>query len=220
MRTLRSRPVSGSPPLLQEGPSFAIRAAIYRSLRALRAQILKKVSTRVFWGAFLWIWARRARRLLHVNGDSDRNPSSHPQPPNPPRTSPNRKTLTSPPPPTNTDFSPRNSTSRGRPPKQAHRNRSQPPWRAPRSTRRRNTPENAENWPFRESAFSGVLRFRVCFGRPLRGEQKAPENATHPKTQIFGTVSSLRFRVCCIFGCSLFSSTPPPWTCLRGECWF
>ena len=44
------------------------------------------------------------------------------------------------------------------------------------------------------------------FWRPLRGEQRAPDNATHPKTQIFGTVSFLRFRVCRVFGCFLFSS--------------
>ena len=32
-----------------------------------------------------------------------------------------------------------------------------------KSTRKRNTPENAGIRPFRESAFSGVLRFRVLF---------------------------------------------------------
>ena len=32
-----------------------------------------------------------------------------------------------------------------------------------KSTRKRNTPENAGNRPFPESAFSGVLRFRVLF---------------------------------------------------------
>ena len=44
-------------------------------------------------------------------------------------------------------------------------------------------------------AFSGAL----C--SPLRGRQNTPENATHPKTQIFGAVNFLRFRVCCVFGC-------------------
>ena len=54
-----------------------------------------------------------------------------------------------------------------------------------------------------------MLRFRVCFGALLegnRGEQRAPENATHPKTQIFGAVTFLRFRVCCVFGCFLAPS--------------
>ena len=50
---------------------------------------------------------------------------------------------------------------------------------------------------FRCVAFSGAL----C--SPLRGRQNTPENATHPKTQILGTVDYLRFRVCCVFGCSL-----------------
>ena len=60
------------------------------------------------------------------------------------------------------------------------------------------------NRPFSESAFSGVLRFRACFGAPFRGEQGAPENATHPKAPIPETVDYLRFRVCCVFGCFLF----------------
>ena len=76
-------------------------------------------------------------------------------------------------------------------------------WQAPKSTRERNTPENAGNRPSPESAFSGVLRFRVCFVALLEG------NKEHPKTQILGTVDYLRFRVCslcCVFGCSLFPS--------------
>ena len=35
--------------------------------------------------------------------------------------------------------------------------------RRTKSPRKRNTPENAGNRPFPESAFSGVLRFRVLF---------------------------------------------------------
>ena len=35
--------------------------------------------------------------------------------------------------------------------------------RRPKSTRKRNTPESADKQPFRESAFSGVLRFRLLF---------------------------------------------------------
>ena len=42
--------------------------------------------------------------------------------------------------------------------------------------------------------------------RPLRGEQRAPKNAAHPKTQILETVGYLRFRVCCVFGCFLAPS--------------
>ena len=56
------------------------------------------------------------------------------------------------------------------------------------------------------------------FGRvlaPLRGEQRAPENVTHPKTQILETVHYLRFRGCCFFGCSLFSSDEEERTPLR-----
>ena len=75
-------------------------------------------------------------------------------------------------------------------------------WQAPKHTRKRHTPENAGPGPFPQSAISGVLRF----WRPLRREQRTPENATHPKMQILGTVNYLRFRVCCVFGCSLFSS--------------
>ena len=44
----------------------------------------------------------------------------------------------------------------------------------------------------------------------IRGEQRAPENATHPKTQVTGGSRNLRFRVCCVFGCSLFPSKRAP----------
>ena len=67
--------------------------------------------------------------------------------------------------------------------------------RRTKSTRKRNTPENAGHRPFPQSAFSGVCVFgALC---------SPPENATHPKTQILGTVGYLRFRVCCVFGCFL-----------------
>ena len=39
----------------------------------------------------------------------------------------------------------------------------------------------------------------------LGRRQRAPENATHPKTQVTDRPQNLRFRVCCVFGCSLFS---------------
>ena len=48
-----------------------------------------------------------------------------------------------------------------------------------------------------KSAFTGDL----C--SPLRGRQDTPENATHPKAQMFGPASYFRFRVCCVFGCVL-----------------
>ena len=44
----------------------------------------------------------------------------------------------------------------------------------------------------------------------FRGEQKAPKNATHPKTQKIDRSENLRFRVCCVFGCSLFPSKRAP----------
>ena len=44
----------------------------------------------------------------------------------------------------------------------------------------------------------------------FRGEQRAPENATHPKTQVPDRSENLRFRVCCVFGCSLFPSNRAP----------
>ena len=46
----------------------------------------------------------------------------------------------------------------------------------------------------------------------LRREQRAPENATHPKTQVVDRSENLRFRVCCVFGCSLFPSKRAPKT--------
>ena len=42
--------------------------------------------------------------------------------------------------------------------------------------------------------------------------QRAPENATHPKTQVPDRSENLRFRVCCVFGCSLFPSNRAPKT--------
>ena len=49
----------------------------------------------------------------------------------------------------------------------------------------------------------GCVAFLVCLGS-LRGEQKALEYATHPKTQVEGkTIKFLHFRVCCVFGCWL-----------------
>ena len=81
-------------------------------------------------------------------------------------------------------------------------------WQAPKHTRKRNTPENAGNRPLLESAIAGVLRFRVCRGALSEENKEHPKNATHPKTQILGTVDCLRFRVCCVFGRSLFSSEP------------
>ena len=76
--------------------------------------------------------------------------------------------------------------------------------RRTKSTRKRNTPENAGNRPFPESAFSGVLRFRVLFVSPLRGRQRTPENANTPENADSGKRSiTCVFGVCCVFGCSL-----------------
>ena len=69
-------------------------------------------------------------------------------------------------------------------------------WQAPKSTRKRNTPENAGNRPFQESAFSGVLRFRVCFG------------AQHPKTQHTRKRRFWKRSITCIFGCVAFPKGP------------
>ena len=68
-----------------------------------------------------------------------------------------------------------------------------------------NTPENAGTRPFRESATSGVLHF-VFFGAPLKENKEHPKMPHTRKRHILGTVSYLRFRVCCIFG---FSSDFP-----------
>ena len=40
----------------------------------------------------------------------------------------------------------------------------------------------------------------------FRGEQRAPQNATYPKTQVMDRFENPHFRVCCVFGCSLFPS--------------
>ena len=50
------------------------------------------------------------------------------------------------------------------------------------------------------------VTFLGVFWHPLGGAQGAPENATHPKTQILGTIDYLRSQVCCVFWCVLFSS--------------
>ena len=46
-----------------------------------------------------------------------------------------------------------------------------------RGIRRQNTPKNANDRSFQESAISGVLLYRVCFGALLE------ENTEHPKSQ-------------------------------------
>ena len=46
---------------------------------------------------------------------------------------------------------------------------------------------------------------------PTSEENKEhPKNATHPKTQNIGRSENLHFRVCCVFGCSLFPSKRAP----------
>ena len=56
-----------------------------------------------------------------------------------------------------------------------------------------------------------LLRFFTCV-RKFGSRQKAPENATHPKTQIIDRSQKLRFcfRVCRLFGCFLFPSKRAP----------
>ena len=71
--------------------------------------------------------------------------------------------------------------------------------RRTKSTRKRNTPENAGNRLFPESAFSGVLRFRVCFGALLEG------NKEHPKTQHTRKRRFWEQSITCVFGCVAFS---------------
>ena len=76
-------------------------------------------------------------------------------------------------------------------------------WQAPKHTRKRNTPENAANPPFPESAISGVLRFRVCFGALLEG------NKEHPKTQHTRRRRFSERSIFCVFGCVAFSGAFP-----------
>ena len=68
---------------------------------------------------------------------------------------------------------------------------------------------NCAKWPARVDLVSlntSDRRFKV------RGQQRAPENATHPKTQEIYHSENLRFRVCncCFFWCSLFPSKRVP----------
>ena len=86
------------------------------------------------------------------------------------------------------------------------------PQRRTKSTRKRNTPENAGNRPFpaRICVF-GCVAFSGALCSPLRGRQNTPENATHPKTQILGTVDYLPcpsfpcfFGIPCFFPCEDF----------------
>ena len=75
----------------------------------------------------------------------------------------------------------------------------------PKSTRKRNHTRTQKLTLPKVCVFWSVA-FLSAFCRPLRGEQRAPENATHRNTQILETVNFLRFRVCYVFGFSLFSS--------------
>ena len=50
--------------------------------------------------------------------------------------------------------------------------------------------------------FGWVFAFLSALCSPLRHRQNSPENAAHPKSQIFaGKARYLRFRVCCVFRC-------------------
>ena len=76
--------------------------------------------------------------------------------------------------------------------------------KAPKYTRECNTPENADSRLFRESAMSGVLRFPVCFGALLDGEQRGsakrntPESADSRNNRLSAFSGVLRFRVCAL----------------------
>ena len=61
------------------------------------------------------------------------------------------------------------------------------------------TPQNADIRRIPESAFSGVLRFRVCFGALLEG------NKEHPKTQHTRKRRFWEQSITCVFGCVAFS---------------
>ena len=85
--------------------------------------------------------------------------------------------------------------------------------RRTKSTRKRNTPENADNRRFRESAFSGVCSLFSSKGVPTHPKTQLP------KSQILGAMDYPQFRVCCVFGCvfcacqkSCIFSTPAPTT--------
>ena len=69
-------------------------------------------------------------------------------------------------------------------------------------TRKHTTPGKADHRPFRESAFSGVLRFRVCFGRL---GALLEENNKHPKTQQSRNRRFWERSMICVFGCVAFS---------------
>ena len=78
-----------------------------------------------------------------------------------------------------------------------------PDWQAPKHTPKRKHTRKcmpAGNRQFPESALSGVLRFRVYFRAPIRPEQRAPENATHP-----GNADSGNCQLPAFFGCVAFS---------------
>ena len=66
----------------------------------------------------------------------------------------------------------------------------------------------AEESLIQESVREKGFLFELCL--LLKGKQKALENATRPKTQKIGCSKNLRFRVRCVFGCSLFLSKRAP----------
>ena len=71
--------------------------------------------------------------------------------------------------------------------------------RRTKSTRKRNTPENADNRLFRESAFSGVVRF----GCSLFSSKRAPKHTQKPNTPENARVWEQS--ITCVFGCVAFS---------------
>ena len=75
--------------------------------------------------------------------------------------------------------------------------------RRTKSTRKRNTPENAGHRPFPESAFLGVLRFRVCFGALLEGNKEHPKTQHTRKRRFWKRSMTCVFGCVCVFGCFL-----------------
>ena len=88
--------------------------------------------------------------------------------------------------------------------------------RRTKSTRKRNTPENADSRNSHFSAFSGVLRFRVLFAPLQEGAAKS-----HPKTQHTRNRRFWERPMICIFGCVAFSGVfcrLPTKPCVSKQC--
>ena len=72
--------------------------------------------------------------------------------------------------------------------------------RRTKSTRKRNTPQNAGNRPFPEFRVFGCVAFSGALCSPLNGGAK-----THPKTQNTRKRRFWKRSITCVFGCVAFS---------------